>query len=504
MIKNINSKLCLSLLAILAFTVNFYFGSIGVFPIDTFAFFDSSYSMLNGNVPFRDYWTMNGPMIDVFQSLIFYIFGVSWQTYLLHSSLINVIFTLSTFVFLKDSGVGNKSNLFYSACTAILAYPSVGVPFPDHHSSIFSIIALYNLVYAIKYEKKINWILIPVCLFIAFFCKQTPAAYFIIFMSIFLFCYSIFYKNYNWITTVAVSVICLILILFIIIKLNNINISEIIIQYLLFPRTIGSERMTNLEVNYKNLLFDFKFLYISLLPVIYFFKKNFLISIIILSIVFISIFHQLLTKNQVYIFFLIPIICGYVHSLIIFQVRAKKNILLIFIILLTFFMTLKYHLRFNLDRKFMDLENVDKSNYQDGKNINNILAGLKWITPRFKKNPEYEVELINSTIKHLEKDNRKIIILTYYQFLSSVLKRSVYSPNRWYTTDGVSYPLPKNKFYSHYKTFYKNKIIEENIEVIYFTAPLTQLNFAFIFKERCLKIKKINEILFEADLKECL
>ena len=114
MIKNINSKLCLSLLAILAFTVNFYFGSIGVFPIDTFAFFDSSYSMLNGNVPFRDYWTMNGPMIDVFQSLIFYIFGVSWQTYLLHSSLINVIFTLSTFVFLKDSGVGNKSNLFYS------------------------------------------------------------------------------------------------------------------------------------------------------------------------------------------------------------------------------------------------------------------------------------------------------------------------------------------------------------------------------------------------------
>lgn len=504
MIKNINSIFCIGFITILAFTINFYFGAIGVFPIDSFAFFDSSYSILKGNIPFRDYWTISGPLIDLIQSGIFYVLGVSWQTYQIHASLINVIFALSTFLFLKDLGINNNSSLFYSSCVSILAYSSVGVPFPDHHSSIFSIIALYNLAYAIKYNKKKNWILLPICLFVAFFCKQTPAAYFIIFILFFLFFYSVIYKKYNWIPIFFITCISLAIILFLFINLNNINFTDVFVQYFLFPQTIGSERLTNLNINFKNLVLDYKFLYIALLPTLYFFKKNFLLSIIILFSTVILIFHQLLTKNQIFIFFLIPILCGYVHSLLIYENKKSiKQFVLYFTIALAFFSTTKYHLKFNVDRKFMELENIDKSNYFDANMINKNLKGLKWITPSFRKNSEDEIELINLTINHLSQDGRKKIIITYYQFISTVLEESIYSHNRWYTTDGVSYPLQTNKFFSYYKKFYVDRIINNNVEVIYFTSPITEKSFSSLLKENCFKIKNVNEILYEVDIKKC-
>ena len=59
------------LLLIISVTVNTYFGSIGVFPIDTFAFFDSANMLNQGFVPFKDYWVMSGFMIDIIQSTFF-------------------------------------------------------------------------------------------------------------------------------------------------------------------------------------------------------------------------------------------------------------------------------------------------------------------------------------------------------------------------------------------------------------------------------------------------
>ena len=74
-----------------------YTGNRGVYPIDSFAHFDSGFRVLKGEHPFKDYWVVSGPIIDYFQSIIFYIFGTSWQSYLLNSSLLNGIISLSTF-----------------------------------------------------------------------------------------------------------------------------------------------------------------------------------------------------------------------------------------------------------------------------------------------------------------------------------------------------------------------------------------------------------------------
>ena len=71
----------LILIIFISISVNQYFGNIGIFPIDSFFPFNASYEMLNGVYPFRDYWTITGPFIDITQAILFKIFGVNWTAF---------------------------------------------------------------------------------------------------------------------------------------------------------------------------------------------------------------------------------------------------------------------------------------------------------------------------------------------------------------------------------------------------------------------------------------
>ncbi len=65
------TKLNIIFIILVPIVANHYYGSIGVFPIDTFAFFDSSNLINKGFLPIRDYWTSNGFLIDLIQSIFF-------------------------------------------------------------------------------------------------------------------------------------------------------------------------------------------------------------------------------------------------------------------------------------------------------------------------------------------------------------------------------------------------------------------------------------------------
>ena len=80
-----SEKINIFLIFLVSFSVNYYYGSIGVLPIDTFAFFDSANFINKGYLPIRDYWTSNGFLVDIFQSLFFKILEVNWYSYLFHS-----------------------------------------------------------------------------------------------------------------------------------------------------------------------------------------------------------------------------------------------------------------------------------------------------------------------------------------------------------------------------------------------------------------------------------
>ena len=135
----------LIILSVFSIFINQYVASRGVFPIDSFLIFDSAYNINSGNHPFKDYWLITGPFLDYIQSLLFLIFGISWTSYVFHASLLNMILTLFSFYLFLNIGLKNFYAFIYSLGIAILAYPSIGAPFIDHHSVIFCVMACFSV-----------------------------------------------------------------------------------------------------------------------------------------------------------------------------------------------------------------------------------------------------------------------------------------------------------------------------------------------------------------------
>ena len=171
-------------------SINQYYGNLGLCPIDSFWFFNSGYDILNGHYPFKDYWTIAGPFISYIQAFFFKIFGVSWFSYVFHASIFNFIISISTFYTFYKLKLNIYYCFFYALLVSILAYPSAGTPFVDHHASIISIISVFCFILALKTNSKIYWFFLPIFFLVAFLSKQTPTSYIfllIIFLSIIYF-----------------------------------------------------------------------------------------------------------------------------------------------------------------------------------------------------------------------------------------------------------------------------------------------------------------------------
>ena len=130
-------KILITFLFLFSLLSNQYYGNKGIFPIESFCHFDVGFRVLNGEVPFEDYWLVSGPIVDYIQAIFFYIFGANWQSYVLHASLFNSILTISTFYLLKNLKLNIYYCFIYSIFFALLAYPSIGTPYVDHHSAFF-------------------------------------------------------------------------------------------------------------------------------------------------------------------------------------------------------------------------------------------------------------------------------------------------------------------------------------------------------------------------------
>ena len=122
---------------------------------------------------------------------------------------------------------------------------------------------------------------------------------------------------------------------------------------------------------FRNIIGHFKF--INFFLVILFFltirdliKRNITFEnlIINLSLFFVGvllIFNQLITSNQTYIFSFIPFVAAFLHLYLV--KRSSSNLKLSYIIVpVMIFCIFKYHLVYNEQRKFMDLQNIDVKN----------------------------------------------------------------------------------------------------------------------------------------------
>lgn len=471
----------LIILIFFSFSINFYYSNLGVFPIDTFLHYDSAYKIFKNEAPIKDYWIVSGIVIDYIQSIFFKVFGVSWTTYILHSSLFNSFLAAFTYYFFLSSKLETYKAFFYSLSFSILAYPISGTPFVDHHATFFAFIATFLIIKGLHTQKNYFWFLAVFFFFLSFFSKQVPASYLALLYSLLLLIYLLKKKEFKLLIFIFLSVSFFSILTLFFLLINNINIKEFYIQYLGYPRYIGQSRLDNFDLSFHDIFNRYKFIILPIILIIFmkfkrlkenkmrFLSNEFISFLIIITFSAILIFHQIMTKNQIYIYFLIPIL------FILFDIELDqlkfnlKKYVSIGIMIVVSFITLKYHFGFNETRKFHELQQVNLKNAINAVQIDETFKNLKLVNPLFKGDPLQEILIINKVKKALEQINDKeIMLITHYQFLDSITKKNLNYPNRTFLIDGTSMPLKQNRYYEYYKDFLKNKISKKKIEELYF------------------------------------
>ena len=162
-----------------------------------------------------------------------------------------------------------------------------------------------------------------------------------------------------------------------------------------------------------------------------------------------------------------------------------------------FFLTTKYHLRFNEERKFHELSSVNFQNSISASKISNKLIGLNWITPQRSNNVIQEINEINR-IKKILKKEKNFLLLTNYSFFSVILDTSTHSPTRWFTFDGTDYPRTEGKFKTQYKNLFHRNILNNNINKIFIIEPVKSNELYEYFDKSCFIEKKYLKNLIEA------
>lgn len=463
-----------------SFSINYYYSNLGVFPIDTFFHYDSSFRILKNELPIRDFWIVSGFVIDFIQSLFFKIFGINWNSYVIHSSIMNFIVSIVIYYYFLDLKIDKLKSLIFSCCFAILAYTISGTPFVDHHATFFLLISTVLLVKTINNEKKYIWIIIVFLFFLSFLTKQVPASYFFVIQGVIISFYIFLEKKYFILKYIFLSFITFLLIFLLFLGVLKIDINSFYVQYFAYPQAIGSSRFENFNLTFNDFFNNYKFLLLPLIIIVFlkfnklkkknsnFSKKDLYGSLILLSFIICILFHQIMTKNQIFVYFLVPILLGKLYSELNstdYKFQKYFNFILMISLIL---ITLKYHNRYNESRKFHELENINLSYALPASKIDNSLNGLSWINPFFETEPEKEIFLLKKSISVLNNQKTEIMLFSHYLFLDSVTNKNLNYPSRSFTLDGASMPLKNNKYFKFYKKFLIKNIQDKEIKKVFF------------------------------------
>jgi len=200
----------------------------------------------------------------------------------------------------------------------------------------------------------------------------------------------------------------------------------------------------------------------------------------------------MMTKNQIFIYFLIPIFFAIAESDIQTSKLKYKKYLSIFLIFFLIVITFKYHLRYNETRKFHELEAVNLKKALSAAEIDNSLKGLNWITPFFDKKPLNEFIILKKVKNRINNINHEIMFITHYLFLDSITEKKLNYPSRTFTIDGASMPNDKSKFFLLYKNFFIKKINEKNIKEVYFLKheKISKKIITLYLSEKCYSFRE--------------
>lgn len=82
--------LAMAVIAVWAGLISYLSGMRGFFAMDQSIVFDGAWRILQGQIPFQDFFLPHGPLSMWIQALAFHIFGVSYHVYALTAAAMNV------------------------------------------------------------------------------------------------------------------------------------------------------------------------------------------------------------------------------------------------------------------------------------------------------------------------------------------------------------------------------------------------------------------------------
>ena len=289
----------------------------------------------------------------------------------------------------------------------------------------------------------------------------------------------------------------------------GISIKSFLNQYIFFASSVGQVRLEAdgflKPFSFSRYFLKFKLMHISyFLLVIYIFKnlvlnnlffksKEFITISLLICSAYVLIFHQLLTLNMKFIYFFIPILCGFTHIFLKNSNFSKRFIFTnLFILAVSFsyyFGTYIYKQKFQYfcNDKFEDIKPVKTKIIDDKLNF--------FWKSCLEKNPNKEVNNLKRVFDFLNSNYKeKYLLVTDYQFLNVKLEKKNIQINKWYHP-GVSYPLQSDKYFQYYLSFLKEKIQINKIKKIVFVYPSyfgseNEIYFKDIFSNCISKEKK--------------
>lgn len=516
-IKKIKNPVFLLLIISFAvsFFVNFYFGHQGFMPLDDLQNFNSGYRVFSGDYPFIDYYSVSGPLLDIWQAKIYKIFGLSWKSLVIHASLMNGIYSISIFIFLKKLNFNNLNSFIYSICAGLIMYPPSGTPTVEHHSLILSIIGFMSFVIGLKENKK-TYLFFSIIIFgISFFIKQVPTVYFAI-LCIFLYFSQIFMKiNLNNFLLLLISTILVSFSLISFFLIKGVNLQNFLDQYLILAMSLGESRFSNIGwAQFYDNISKLFFLLFLIIPSFFIFlkfnnKKSFILLFglsIVISIyeihshnqpitfgilpLYLSIFiyfynEDILDLKFVKYFFYIIILYAfyrilrfetfYLFALVFFSLivfykkKQKKNIHINFLVISYLLITTSlYFEKYVKIRAWDDLKKNDITKSFKGSAIDQSLKYLNWKTVYFD-DPEEEKKLILETLNYLKNLDNDInyILISDYQIYNLILDKKDLSPVKYWNV-GLTYPKKNHSLRENFEIFFKNKILDNNVSLIIF------------------------------------
>ena len=545
--ENHSDYLRILFLLLFSFFICYYFGFQGIIPLDDFVNLNSGYRVYEGDLPFKDYYEVTGPALSITQSLFFDIFGLSWKSYVLHSSIINCFTSIIIYKYFLSTSKNKDLSLIISISFSLLFYPNNGVPGVDHHAWAFIIISLLLLDLGFE-NKKFIYIFFNIFFFLSFFIKQVPSAYTFILMCLIYLTQSISEKKVVYFFRIIFTTLFFLICILILLNQNGIDFERVVEQYFLMLINFGSERVFKIDIYLiRENLSKIYFLFFLIFPTIilffnkkkiFFNEKKFFFNHFFLILT--SLFYETHTNNQAMTFALIPIISGliyqiqknyksniflkYIYIFLIFLcvvkiIQFKINLIffliLIFIIFFYYFKKKNLHLNLNFliiiyllitsfyyfelsvkSRKYKDISNERNLMSFDGSKIDPFFKDLNWIMNNESSSEDF-VNKKKNIVSLLNEIEGNYIFITDYQYYNLILKRKDFSPVKYWATD-ISYPSEENKLRENFENFFLEKIISNNIKYIVLDQNTTLfkenlLDYSFLYK--CFEDKIIRDDL---------